>query len=129
MCLHYDSTRITPRLEFINILNQLGELPREEKEKSCVYIDMNNIATLSGRCYEKPFVVPALTGMALIHGGLSKSCSQSHPWFSGYGYEYYDVLEDTNASQKDIINKAKSYGFRSLYFFDHDNKSFTRINL
>lgn len=59
--------------ELIKILEKIGEMEYSEKRKTCIYIPKSNKIFWEMKIYQnlghvRPFIVPAITGMAMIDG-------------------------------------------------------------
>ena len=117
-------------MNFIDKLSSLNELPLFEKKMSAVYINFSTISfQIPVRCYELAFLVPALSGMASIHGGITNQCLQENPWFSGYSFENYGILEPTRADNISALKiAAVKSGFRWLYYYDNQKQEFVKLN-
>lgn len=128
--VHCDSTRIMPVQKFINQLNTLNKLVSlKEKKESIVYVNFSKLTfQLPLKCFEKPFLIPALSGMASIHGGVTKECMSENVWFQGYSYEYYNPIDTNNVSITALRLEAKQKGFKWLYFYDAEKSIFKKVN-
>jgi hypothetical protein len=110
-------------------LKKLDALPVAEKQQSLVYLDLS-IADPEWqvRCYNIPFIVPAISGIASLNGALYNDCS----WNGGYGFEYYgrkDVADRNKSfSFQELCAQTKAKGFLYLYTYDDNNKVFVKTN-
>ena len=130
LSVHLDTARVIPAMNFIDKLSSLNELPLFEKKMSAVYINFSTISfQIPVRCYELAFLVPALSGMASIHGGITNQCLQENPWFNGYSFENYGILEPTRADNISALKiAAVKSGFRWLYYYDNQKQEFVKLN-
>lgn len=126
---HFDSGRITPVIGFFNAISKFNELPLAERKESVLYINFSELSfNLPIRCYEKPFLIPALSGIALINGGITSKCLEDHPWFRGYGYDYYRRREDGDFDLAFIKSATVEKGFKWLYYYDSSSSAFIKVN-
>jgi hypothetical protein len=127
--LNFDSVRVAPVADILKKLSALDTIPLIEKKRSAVYIHFDRLPfAIENSCFERPFLIPALTGMATVNGGLSTECSTLHPWFKGYGFEYYEVPKK-NLTLQQILTMCRQHGFRQLYFFQQDKNEFVRVEV
>ena len=125
---YFDSTRINPSRAFVFKLSELSKLSLEEKKQSVVYVNFDGLNfTLPIKCYEKPFLIPSFTGMASIKSGITKSCVSENPWFSGYGYEYYDLVEPAGFDLAELKVQAAKKGFTWLFYYDPKRNDFMKV--
>jgi hypothetical protein len=112
--------------KIIQVLLALDRLPPEEKKQTALYIPKTNRAywdlfdprkeVWRGQAAMKsPFVAPALSGLAMIHG--LPEARPSHP---GWAYEVYDLhnLPRADLSQKEVCRKASSMGFAKVIILE-----------
>jgi len=125
----YDSSRVEPAKAFITKLSNLNKLPLTVKKKSLIYINFENLGfDLPLRCYEIPFLAPALSGMASIKSGLNTDCSKANSWFSGYGYEYYDSIDGSSTNLHELKSIVLKKGYSWLYYYDIKSREFIHLN-
>jgi hypothetical protein len=126
---YLDSLRVEPARSFIKKLSDLDELPLEVKSKALIYIDFEKLQfELPLKCFEKPLLIPALSGIASINGGLSKKCISENPWFSGYGFEHYDAIENHVVSLKTVRAQVVEKGFSWLFIYDNTLGEFIKVS-
>lgn len=124
----FDSTRVSPPKDFITKLSELNRISLAEKSQSVVYVNFETLEfDLPVKCFERPFLIPALSGIASIHGGITEACLNENPWFSGYGYEYYDTVKPDGTNLSELKSKATQKGFLWLYYFDPKKNDFIKI--
>lgn len=111
------------RLQVLRSLDTLGEMPLSEKRRTAVYIPKTNRAywgdlrqgESSGAT--TPFLVPALTGMAMVDG-LPEYEDLPEVRRFAYGYASYSLpLSPTPPAQEDlgaVAQRARALGFHSL---------------
>ncbi len=123
---YFNSASINPSKDFINKLLELNKISLDEKRKSVVYVNFNALEfNLPVKCYERPLLIPALSGMVSINGGITGSCLKENPWFSGYGYEYYNIVEPSNLST--LRSSSIKMGFQWIYYYDTKARDFIKI--
>jgi len=107
--------------ELIKTLEKIGKMKRSEKRKTCVYIPKSNKIFWEMDIYKdysfvRPFVVPAITGLAMIDG-----LPQEEPP-DIYGYYYYKKERQGSAvaqpldfnSNEDIKKIVEEKGFSQV---------------
>jgi hypothetical protein len=126
---YFDSFRVAPSKKFLHKLIALNSVPMSEKRKSLVYMNFDSLGFyLPIKCYERPFLVPALAGMAAIHGNVDSVCMKENAWLGAYSFEYYDLLESRSRiglSQLKLATARK--GFQWLYYYDPKKSDFVKI--
>lgn len=121
--------KVPPAMAFVNKLNALNAIPISEKKQSLVYVNFNNLDIyLPLHCYEKPFLVPALTGMASVHGGMTQACIDENSWFNSFGFEHYEVIDASDVDINQLKKEVTQKGFKWLYYYDKTKAEFTKID-
>jgi hypothetical protein len=110
-------------------LGKLDALPVAEKQQSLVYMDLSTVdPEWQVRCYNIPFIVPAISGIASLNGMLYSDCG----WNGGYGFEYYsrkDVADKNKSfSIQELCAQTKAKGFLYLYTYDGNKNTFVKTN-
>lgn len=138
----YDSIYSHDRvLSFLLQLKELDDLPIREKRTSLVYVDFRKLFTHPDyhwklHCHNIAFIVPALSGIAMIDGidvtyfELCPDCCE----FIGLSYHYYPKWKsreqiDQLANLGDLMNRVKEKGFENLFFYNLEKHSFERKNV
>lgn len=111
-----------PRYELIKTLRELSLIPREEKQQTVVYIPKSRAWFWKSMswCKTVPFLIPAITGMAMLDGIPEDDCKTS-----SYGYETYRKLNHKSlegATDEAICRQAQSKGFSNVVTLDIDNR-------
>jgi hypothetical protein len=111
----------------LKALRKLDGLPLAEKRKSLIYVDLSAVDTSwQVKCHNLPFIVPALSGIAALNGGLSSDCS----WNGGYGFDSYsrkEVVERNKTySLQQLCAQAKAKGFEYIYTYEPKTNQFVR---
>lgn len=118
------------QFEMINLLQNLRQIPRNEKKDTLLFIPRSNVSywnLLS--CYSVPFVAPALSGFAMVDGIPQNKCT-----IIGFGYEYYKYPQTTKKiiTLKEICRKIVRLGFNKIKYIKtshlKDVKSFNCAN-
>jgi hypothetical protein len=124
-------------LSFLQKLKALDELPREQKSKTLVYIDLPTLTKDSRYdwklpCYNIAFIVPSLAGMASIDGiDVTYDCGECCE-NNGYSYQYYpkwknyEQLKNTN-NKKYLCSRAYELGFESVMIYNLQTESFEQM--
>lgn len=128
-------------LSCLNQLKELDKLSLKEKRKTLVYVDFRSLIQRSDYnwglyCHNIAFVVPALSGMAMIDGidvtyfELCNGCCES----IGLSYHYYpkwktrdQINEPFNLIK--LGERVREKGFENLIFFNLETESFEKVTL
>lgn len=115
-----DNYQMLERNRLMDKLHELSRLPIHEKRKTLVYIPKSiglfwkSIVS----CKTTPFIVPAITGMAMLDGLPDVNCKTRC-----YGYEVYKRSTGTfrvGSKQELICEKAWARGFSQVIVVDVD---------
>jgi hypothetical protein len=115
--------------KILSILQELSRLSPEEKRKTVVYIPQKfeSFWTMYPDCRSAPFLVPGITGIAMLEGVPQSKCELSH-----WGYEIYASAIRTNHSQEleriDLCFRAKQKGFSQLVEVDENTSPETLMS-
>lgn len=86
----------------INMLQNISSMPISEKRQTYIYIPKTNRDFWKAfPCMDAPFIVPAITGIAMIQGLPEKNCR-----ISGYGYEEYFPLNTEAITCSNLLKSA-----------------------
>lgn len=142
------STKLSPEkytkdkgLNFILKLKQLDCLPREEKKNSLIYVDLRSLLKnpdyhWGSFCHNMPFIVPSLSGIAMIDGidityfdCVGGSCCER----LGLGYQYYHKWKTQDQINKpynleDLCERSLKQGFENLIIYDLQTENFRKYN-
>lgn len=115
-----DKYQMLERNRLMDKLHELSRLPIHEKRKTLVYIpkSIGLFWKSFGSCRTTPFIVPAITGMAMLDGLPDVNCKTRY-----YGYEVYKRSTGTfrvGAKQELICEKALAKGFSQVIVVDED---------
>jgi len=105
----------------IEALEQLAKLPEDEKRHTLLFLPKSNRlywGLPATACKALPFIVPAITGIAMIDGLPGGECSDQR----GYGYEIYrmpaHLRHQTVDESADLCAHVRQKGFRRVIIFD-----------
>jgi len=107
----------------LQLLHKIGrDMLLSEKKKTLVFIPQSNMDFWNIKldaCYGVPFLVPAITGMAMLDGFPPISCPSKH-----YGYDYYEnngirTKKQTNTTDKALCSKTLEKGFSQILRIDN----------
>jgi len=107
---------------------QLSSLPWTEKKKSLVYNVDASWYSLERRKHV-PFIVPALTEIAVLDGLPPFGDKLVNYYYGGYCYEYYHLRQGPQsiADIKLLCSKARSMGFSQLILLNSETGSVKKI--
>ncbi len=110
------------RYKLMAKLQELSRLPIREKRKTLIYIPKSNkpFWKFLKACRTIPFIVPAITGMAMLDGLPDMDCETRY-----YGYGVYKDPTRTSHSRPEpetICQKALSKGFSEVIMLDEGIK-------
>ncbi len=109
----------------MTIKNYTDAFNLKQKSNLYIYIERNNPYWSLLEAKSIPFLIPALTGIALIDGLPYKN---EKPYL-GYGYDFYqlkDKDENIKESIDDVLQMIKSKGVKNLIYID-SNSNITMI--
>jgi hypothetical protein len=107
--------------QILSLFHELGQLPREETKRTLVFVPKSldrfygdsmmrpSLGAVAGGCMVAPFLVPSITGMALLHGYPREACELKY-----YSYEYYRPSANawrSDLSDAEICHDANDRGF------------------
>jgi hypothetical protein len=76
---------------------------------------------LKQRCDAIPFIVPAITGMAMLDGVPVESCQAKN-----YGYKLYHLRKESQSeidkTREVLCKKANNRGFSQIIVIDSDDR-------
>lgn len=109
----------------LQALQELYFMPKAEKRKTLLYIPKSNRLYWgfpATRCLVVPFIAPAVTGLAMIHGLPEPDCRAGG---GRYGYEVYSASSKDEANSGDIsdeqlCSQARERGFVNVVAFESD---------
>lgn len=126
-------------LAFLGKLKALDTLSLDEKRKTLIYVDFRTLFQRSDYnwrlfCHNIAFIVPALTGMAMIDGidityfELCPACCEQ----IGLGYHYFPKWKNREQIDKpfcidDLCKRTKEKGFDKLIFYDLKTETFKKV--
>jgi hypothetical protein len=121
----------TQRQRVIALLRDLGDLPADAKRKSAVVVPKTQVSFFWGElllrsddsilpaCASAPFLVPAISGVALLDGFPPEECRAT-----AYGYQYYPRFGRREHSWKngfdDWCARAVGMGITQLFVLTLD---------
>jgi hypothetical protein len=124
---------------FLIKLQELDTILLTEKRESLVYVDLRTIFqnrefNWKLHCHNIAFIVPALSGMALIDGidvtypDVCQLCCESY----GYGYHYYSKGKSekeilTPPSVQTLSKRVIHDGYKNLILYDLEKESFIKL--
>jgi hypothetical protein len=112
---------------FMQELTKLDTIPLEEKRRTLIYVDYRQLKIhFNVLCYEIPFLVPALSGIAMIDG-MPFDCVAG-----GFGFEYYSTKHthpgmDKVYTQKQLCTMVKEKGFSNLIIYNPLKRVFEKV--
>jgi len=114
----------TPEGKILQLLHKVGrDMLLSETKKTLVFIPQSNTVfwqtKLLDGCDAIPFLVPAITGMAMLDGLPPTYCKPP----KGYGYDSYEnfgvrTKPQTNTKNKALCSKALDKGFSQILRID-----------
>jgi hypothetical protein len=113
----------TPEGKILQLLHKVGkEMPLSEKKKTLVFIPQSNTVFWRAKldeCDAIPFLVPAITGMAMLDGFPPIGCKPK-----GYGYDIYEnfgvrTKKQINTKNTILCSKALDKGFSQILRIDN----------
>jgi hypothetical protein len=128
-------------LSFMVKLKELDDLPLEEKRRTLVYVDFRSLLVRGDYqwklgCHNIAFIVPALSGMAMIDGidvtyfELCGGCCEE----IGLSYHYYpkwktreQINEPFNVTA--LGERVRAKGFDNLIFYNLQTMDFEKVKL
>jgi hypothetical protein len=119
----FNRVQITPTAKMISFLQNLAVLPIVEKQKTLIFIPQSNQLYwgLKQRCDAIPFIVPAITGMAMLDGVPVESCQAKN-----YGYKLYHLRKESQSeidkTREVLCKKANNRGFSQIIVIDSDDR-------
>jgi hypothetical protein len=102
--------------KIIDLLHKIGkDMPLSEKKKTLVFIPQSNKNFWNAKledCYAVPFLVPAMTGMAMLDGLPPIHCQPK----GAYGYESYENfgVRTERQNTKVLCSKVLDKGFSQV---------------
>ncbi len=112
----FDEHRLTivRRQKLMEALYKLSLLSIEEKRRTLVYIPKTNRIFWKAfhRCKTVPFLIPSMTGMAMLHGLPDTECETNY-----YGYDVYErsaMLKHEEKSTEILCREATLKGFSAV---------------
>ena len=121
------------RYQLIKILKEIETLPLVEKRESCIYIPRSNeiywgdwegpdVKVKHGMADSKiPFIVPAVSGVAMING-LPKGLPADATMWYGYGsYNQKEAVFSRDLSVDEIKRLAQKKGFKKIIIIKQSN--------
>lgn len=128
-----------PDLSFYRALAELDTLSLDEKRKSLIYVDFRSLfrdQNYSWKlyCSNIPFVVPGLTGIAMIDGidvtyfEMCGGCCEN----TGFSYQYYPKWKSISEIEKpfnvnNVCERVLERGFDQLFYYNLERKVFEKI--
>ena len=109
----------------LDALQDLSKLPLSQKEETLLYIPRSNRLFWdlpASVCLARPFVAPAVTGIAMIDGLPGPDCAAGG---GRYGYEVYKGSGKPESrgdeTEANLCRRARGQGFSRIIFFQSDS--------
>jgi len=114
-----DRNETCSRQQMVGVLLKLGGIPLAVKKHTAVYIPKSNrcywqLGDESDTCLFTPFISPLLTGIASLHGDISRSCAER---FSLENSSKYDT-ENKKYTDKELCQYALKWNLRQVFVID-----------
>ena len=109
------------RYKLIEKLWELSHLPISQKRKTLVYIPKSNKVFWKSlkRCKSVPFLVPAISGIAMLAGLPDENCETLY-----YGYAIYKDstrMDEDRVGAETICRQAIRKGFSEVIILDEES--------
>jgi len=117
--------------QFIKILKELDKLELSEKRRTCIYIPKTNRVFWDLQSHRQdgtPFIVPALTGIAMIEGlpDYLPFPANTHRGYNTYNKDFLidNKAKLSNLSNLELKSKARQHGFSKIIKIGFENNRF-----
>jgi hypothetical protein len=124
------------KYQLIKIIQKFNNIDRSEKKKTCIYIPKANRIFWDMQSSQSgtPFLIPALTGIAMIEGlpeYLPPYPANSHRGYHLYDSKYNNHLRDSyvHLTVDDLKSKAEQHGYSRIIRIDYNNSKFIVENI
>jgi len=108
--------------KMLKLLHKIDrDMPLSEKKKTLVFIPQSNTDFWNikmKRCYGVPFLVPAITGMAMLDGLPPTHCKAMNYGYSSYENFGVRTKKQTNTKNKALCSNALDKGFSQILRID-----------
>ena len=127
--LKEDNKIILSRYKLLEILNNLSQMPIDKKKQTIIYVPQSNSVYWDLDVFRgDSFIIPAVTGIAMIDGMPEIDGDPMPDNYYGYS-DYQPRLSTRDYSIEEIYNKVKEKGFENLIIISYPNDELSLLEL